>query len=70
MEEAIAHINASRFGKAASVYTQCGRNARACGGKVQAGNIGIARATGNFSFVGQKDEFFGTMQGLGSEDRR
>ena len=52
MEEAIAHINASRFVKAASVPAQCGRNARTYWRKVQAGNIGVAPATGYFLVAG------------------
>ena len=71
MEEAITHTNASPFGNAASIYTQSGRSARTFWYKVQAGNIGvnlgIAAAMAYFPFAGQKDSFFGTMHGQGSD---
>jgi len=71
MEEAIKHTNASPFGNAASIYTQSGRSARTFWYKVQAGNIGvnlgIAAAMAYFPFAGQKDSFFGTMHGQGSD---
>ena len=71
MDEAIRHTNASPFGNAASIYTQSGRSARTFWYKVQAGNIGvnlgIAAAMAYFPFAGQKDSFFGTMHGQGSD---
>jgi malonate-semialdehyde dehydrogenase (acetylating) / methylmalonate-semialdehyde dehydrogenase len=71
MDEAIKHTNASPFGNAASIYTQSGRSARTFWYKVQAGNIGvnlgIAAAMAYFPFAGQKDSFFGTMHGQGSD---
>jgi malonate-semialdehyde dehydrogenase (acetylating)/methylmalonate-semialdehyde dehydrogenase len=71
MEEAITHTNASPFGNSASIYTQSGRSARTFWYKVQAGNIGvnlgIAAAMAYFPFAGQKDSFFGTMHGQGSD---
>jgi malonate-semialdehyde dehydrogenase (acetylating) / methylmalonate-semialdehyde dehydrogenase len=71
MDEAITMTNASPFGNAASIYTQSGRSARQFWYKVQAGNIGvnlgIAAAMAYFPFAGQKDSFFGTMHGQGSD---
>ncbi len=71
LEEAIRVTNSSPFGNAASIYTTSGRAARTFWYKVQAGNIGvnlgIAAAMAYFPFAGQKDSFFGTMHGQGSD---
>jgi len=71
LEEAIKLTNASKFGNAASIYTQSGRTARTFWYKVQAGNIGvnigIAAAMAYFPFAGQKDSFFGSLHGQGKD---
>lgn len=71
LEEAIKVTNALPFGNAASIYTQSGRAARTFWYKVSAGNIGvnlgIAAAMAYFPFAGQKDSFFGTMHGQGTD---
>lgn len=71
LEEAIRITNASPFGNSASIYTQSGRVARTFQYKCQAGNIGvnlgIPAPMAYFPFAGQKDSFFGTMHGQGSD---
>jgi malonate-semialdehyde dehydrogenase (acetylating)/methylmalonate-semialdehyde dehydrogenase len=68
-ESAVAAINASRFGNAASLFTSNGKTAREFKYRVRAGNIGInigvAAATASFPFGGQKDSFFGDLHGQG-----
>jgi malonate-semialdehyde dehydrogenase (acetylating) / methylmalonate-semialdehyde dehydrogenase len=71
LEEAIKVTNSSPFGNAASIYTTSGRSARTFWYKVNAGNIGvnlgIAAPMAYFPFSGQKDSFFGTMHGQGTD---
>ena len=71
IDEAIETINASRYGNAASIFTQSGAAARAFRYSVQCGNIGInvgvAAPMAYFPFGGQKDSFFGTLHGQGRD---
>jgi len=71
MEEANSITNASPFGNSASIYTTSGRTARTFWYKCNAGNIGvnlgIPAPMAYFPFAGQKDSFFGTMHGQGSD---
>jgi malonate-semialdehyde dehydrogenase (acetylating) / methylmalonate-semialdehyde dehydrogenase len=68
-ESAVNAINASRYGNAASLFTNNGKLAREFKYKVRAGNIGInvgvAAATASFPFGGQKESFFGDLHGQG-----
>src|SRR5690606_32183282 len=64
-EEAVDVINSSRFGNAASIFTNSGKYAREFKYKVNAGNIGVnigvAAPSASFPFGGQKDSFFGDL---------
>ena len=70
-EEAVDVINSSRFGNAASIFTNSGKYAREFKYKVNAGNIGVnigvAAPSASFPFGGQKDSFFGDLHGQGSD---
>ncbi|MHA2369340.1 MAG: CoA-acylating methylmalonate-semialdehyde dehydrogenase [Candidatus Hodarchaeales archaeon] len=70
-ETAIKTINATRYGNAASIFTQTGGYAREFKYRIDAGNIGInigiAAAAANFPFGGQKESFFGDSHGQGPD---
>ena len=70
-DEAVEVINSSRFGNAASIFTNSGKYAREFKYKVNAGNIGVnigvAAPSASFPFGGQKDSFFGDLHGQGSD---
>lgn len=70
-DSAVEVINASRYGNAASIFTDSGKAAREFKYRVNAGNIGInvgvAAATASFPFGGQKDSFFGDLHGQGPD---
>jgi malonate-semialdehyde dehydrogenase (acetylating)/methylmalonate-semialdehyde dehydrogenase len=70
-EDAVEVINSSRFGNAASIFTNSGKYAREFKYKVNAGNIGVnigvAAPSASFPFGGQKDSFFGDLHGQGSD---
>ena len=71
LEEAIARINASPYGNAASIYTQSGKAAHDFRYQVVAGNIGVnigvAAPMAYFPFAGMKGSFFGTLHGQGRD---
>jgi malonate-semialdehyde dehydrogenase (acetylating)/methylmalonate-semialdehyde dehydrogenase len=71
LDQAIALINASPYGNAASLYTTSGPAAREFRYRVQAGNIGInvgvAAPVAYFPFGGMKKSFFGTLHGQGRD---
>ncbi|MHA2298888.1 MAG: CoA-acylating methylmalonate-semialdehyde dehydrogenase [Candidatus Hodarchaeales archaeon] len=73
-ETAIKSINTSRYGNAASIFTQNGGHAREFKYRINAGNIGInvgvAAATASFPFGGKKDSFFGDLHGQGPDSIR
>lgn len=70
-DTAVEMINASRFGNAASIFTQSGASAREFKYRVNAGNIGVnigvAAPAAWFPFGGQKDSFFGDTHGQGPD---
>jgi malonate-semialdehyde dehydrogenase (acetylating)/methylmalonate-semialdehyde dehydrogenase len=70
-EDAVNVINSSRFGNAASIFTNSGKYAREFKYRVNAGNIGVnigvAAPSASFPFGGQKDSFFGDLHGQGSD---
>jgi malonate-semialdehyde dehydrogenase (acetylating)/methylmalonate-semialdehyde dehydrogenase len=70
-DTAVDTINASRYGNAASLFTNSGKHARDFKYRVRAGNIGInvgvAAATASFPFGGQKESFFGDLHGQGPD---
>jgi len=71
LNEALAAVNSSRFGNAASIFTQSGEAARKFRTKVEAGmvgvNIGVAAAMAFFSFSGWKGSFFGDLHATGKD---
>ena len=70
-EEAVELVNASKYGNAASIFTNNGGYAREFKYQVNAGNIGInigvAAPSASFPFGGQKDSFFGDTHGQGPD---
>ncbi|MDK3158983.1 CoA-acylating methylmalonate-semialdehyde dehydrogenase [Anaerolineae bacterium CFX9] len=70
-DEVVDLINSSRYGNAASIFTNNGGYAREFKYRVNAGNIGInvgvAAATASFPFGGKKDSFFGDLHGQGPD---
>ncbi len=70
-EEAVDIINKSKFGNAASIFTESGKDAREFKYRVNAGNIGVnigvAAPSASFPFGGQKDSFFGDLHGQGMD---
>lgn len=70
-EDAVTLVNSSRYGNAASLFTNSGKHAREFKYKVNAGNIGInvgvAAATASFPFGGKKDSFYGDLHGQGPD---
>ena len=70
-EAAVDIINQSRYGNAASIFTDSGKYAREFKYSVNAGNIGVnigvAAPSASFPFGGQKDSFFGDLHGQGMD---
>ena len=65
--EAINLVNSSRFGNAATIYTENGKWAREFQYRTQCGNIGInvgvVAPMSFYPFAGMKDSFFGDLHG-------
>jgi malonate-semialdehyde dehydrogenase (acetylating)/methylmalonate-semialdehyde dehydrogenase len=63
--EACGIVNASRFGNAASLFTERGADARQFRHEIEAGNLGVNVGTAApmafFHFGGAKDSFFGDL---------
>jgi malonate-semialdehyde dehydrogenase (acetylating) / methylmalonate-semialdehyde dehydrogenase len=70
-DSAIDAVEKSRYGNAASIFTQNGRYARDFTYRVNAGNIGVnigvAAPIATFPFGGMKDSFFGDLHGQGPD---
>jgi malonate-semialdehyde dehydrogenase (acetylating)/methylmalonate-semialdehyde dehydrogenase len=70
-EEALAVINRSEYGNAASLFTSSGREAREFRNRAQAGNLGVNVGTAApmafFHFGGQDDSFFGDLHAQGDD---
>jgi len=66
LDEAIAVVNASRFGNGASIFTGSGAAVRRFRREVEAGmvgvNIGVAAPVALFPFSGSKDCFLGDLR--------
>jgi malonate-semialdehyde dehydrogenase (acetylating)/methylmalonate-semialdehyde dehydrogenase len=71
LEEAIARINASEYGNAASIFTESGSAARKFRYEVETGNVGInvgvAAPVAMFPFSGAKRSFFGVLHPQGRD---
>lgn len=71
LEEALAVIDRSTFGNAASIFTDSGKAARAFKYRARCGNIGvnvgIPAPVASFAFGGIKDSFFGDLHSLGTD---
>jgi malonate-semialdehyde dehydrogenase (acetylating)/methylmalonate-semialdehyde dehydrogenase len=71
LDEAIALVNASRFGNGTSIFTESGAAVRRYRRDVQAGmigvNIGVAAPVAFFPFSGWKDSFLGDLHAHGGD---
>jgi malonate-semialdehyde dehydrogenase (acetylating)/methylmalonate-semialdehyde dehydrogenase len=71
LDEAIAVINASRFGNGTSIFTENGAAVRRFRHEVEAGmigvNIGVAAPVAFFPFSGWKDSFLGDLHAHGPD---
>ncbi len=71
VEEAVAVVNSSRFGNAASIFTRSGRDAWYFRTRVEAGmvgvNVGVAAPMAFFPFAGWKGSFFGDLHATGKD---
>jgi malonate-semialdehyde dehydrogenase (acetylating)/methylmalonate-semialdehyde dehydrogenase len=71
LDEAIAAVNASRFGNGVSIFTESGAAVRRFRHDVEAGmvgvNIGVAAPVAFFPFSGWKDSFLGDLHAHGTD---
>ncbi len=71
LDEAIALVNASRFGNGTSIFTESGASVRRYQHEVEAGmigvNIGVAAPVAFFPFSGWKDSFLGDLHAHGTD---
>src|SRR3954470_11171061 len=71
LDEAIAIVNASRFGNGVSIFTESGSAVRHFRHDVEAGmvgvNIGVAAPVAFFPFSGWKDSFLGDLHAHGPD---
>ena len=71
MDEGLEIINKSRYGNAATIYTQSGAAARQFKYRARCGNlgvnIGVAAPMAFFHFGGSKDSFFGDLHAQGRD---
>ncbi|MDI6894923.1 MAG: CoA-acylating methylmalonate-semialdehyde dehydrogenase [Bacillota bacterium] len=71
LDEAIELINSSRYGNAATIYTQSGAWAREFRFRVECGNVGVnvgvVAPMAFYPFAGMKDSFFGDLHGQGKD---
>lgn len=74
LDDALAHLNASRYGNAASIFTSSGAAARTFRRRAEAGmlgvNVGVAAPMSFFPFCGWKDSFFGDLHATGADGVR
>ncbi len=74
IDEALATLNASTYGNAASIFTTSGGHAREFKRRAEAGmlgvNIGVAAPMAFFPFVGWKNSFFGDLHATGQDGVR
>jgi malonate-semialdehyde dehydrogenase (acetylating)/methylmalonate-semialdehyde dehydrogenase len=71
LDEAIAIVNASRFGNGTSIFTESGASVRRYKHEIEAGmvgvNIGVAAPVAFFPFSGWKDSFLGDLHAHGPD---
>jgi malonate-semialdehyde dehydrogenase (acetylating)/methylmalonate-semialdehyde dehydrogenase len=71
LKDAINIVNRSRFGNAASLFTERGREAKRFRHEVEAGNLAVNAGTAApmafFHFGGWKDSFFGDLHAQGDD---
>jgi len=71
MDEAVETLNESRFGNAASLFTERGADARQFKQEAEAGNLAINAGTAApmafFHFGGMKESFFGDLHAQGQD---
>jgi malonate-semialdehyde dehydrogenase (acetylating)/methylmalonate-semialdehyde dehydrogenase len=71
IDEAIALVNRSTYGNAASIFTRSGRYAREFRRRVEAGmlgvNVGVAAPMAFFPFAGWKGSFYGDLHATGAD---
>jgi malonate-semialdehyde dehydrogenase (acetylating)/methylmalonate-semialdehyde dehydrogenase len=71
VEEAVALVNRSKYGNAASIFTRSGRDAWYFRTRVEAGmvgvNVGVAAPMAFFPFAGWKSSFFGDLHATGKD---
>ncbi len=71
LSQAIAVINASRYGNGTSIFTESGAAARRFRVDVEVGmvgiNVGVAAPVAFFPFSGWKDSFYGDLHAHGSD---
>ena len=71
LEEAVAQMQASRYGNACSIFTTSGKAARefryAAGISMIGVNIGVAAPMAFFPFGGSKGSFFGDLKAQGRD---
>jgi malonate-semialdehyde dehydrogenase (acetylating)/methylmalonate-semialdehyde dehydrogenase len=71
LEAAIAAVNGSPFGNAASIFTRDGAIARTFSLAADVGNVGVnvgvAAPSAHFGFGGRRGSFFGTVHSQGPE---
>jgi malonate-semialdehyde dehydrogenase (acetylating)/methylmalonate-semialdehyde dehydrogenase len=74
LDEALASLNASRYGNAASIFTNSGAAARTFRRRAEAGmlgvNVGVAAPMAFFPFCGWKESFFGDLNATGPDGVR
>ena len=71
LDEAIEYLNGTRFGNAASLFTESGADARAVRHRAEVGNLGVNVGTAApmafFHFGGRKASFFGDLHAQGED---
>jgi malonate-semialdehyde dehydrogenase (acetylating)/methylmalonate-semialdehyde dehydrogenase len=71
LKEALAVIEGSQYGNAASIFTRSGASAREFSQNVTAGmvgiNVGVPAPVAFFPFAGWKNSFFGDLHALGKD---
>ncbi len=71
LDEALEIANRSRFGNAASIFTESGGSARAFRERIEAGmlgvNVGVAAPMAFLPFAGWKNSFYGDLHATGRD---